>query len=60
MSIHGVLSFSVELLDSEILLDGIEKYLDVPSCPVKFRDMVGQAIENIRENRNLVCGVPIF
>ena len=60
LCLHGVLCFSVELLDPEILLYGLEEDFDVPSCPVKSRDMVGRAVEDIRENCDFVPGGFVF
>lgn len=60
LGLHGVLCFSVELLYPEILLDGLEEDFDVPSCPVKSRDMVGRAVEDIRENCDFVPGGFVF
>ncbi len=60
LGLHGVLCFSVELLDPEILLDGLEEDFDVPSCLVKSRDMVGRVVEDIRENCDFVPGGFVF
>ena len=60
MSLYSVFCFTVELFDSEILLDGLEKDFIIPSCPVQFCDIFGRSVENIRKDCDFVSSFFIY